>query len=116
MKNHYYKKDILEICDKKHLTVEQIFEEISNKFSDAGKSSIYRNVEDMVKKWDLRKVVWIWKKAYFEKEKGNHIHLIDTNSWSIIDVDQCVNFWNLPKDFKISDMDIKIFWEFINSK
>ncbi|MEA3387477.1 MAG: transcriptional repressor [Patescibacteria group bacterium] len=50
MKTHYYKDNILAICDKRHLTVEQIFEEISNKFSDAGKSSIYRNVEDMVKK------------------------------------------------------------------
>jgi bifunctional N-acetylglucosamine-1-phosphate-uridyltransferase/glucosamine-1-phosphate-acetyltransferase GlmU-like protein len=50
MKTHYYRQDIIDICDKKHLTVEEIFEKISLKYNDAGKSSIYRNVEDMVKK------------------------------------------------------------------
>lgn len=115
MKTHYYKDNILAICDKRHLTVEQIFEEISNKFSDAGKSSIYRNVEDMVKKWDLRKVVWIWKKAYFEKNIWSHIHLIDKNTGEIKDLDDTnINIPNLPKDFKISNMDIKLFWEFSN--
>ena len=112
MKTHYYKEYIINVCDNKHLTVEEIFEEISNTFPDAGKSSIYRNVEQLVESWDLRKVVWIWKKAYFEKDKWNHIHLIDEKTWEIRDLDQCVNISNLPKDFKVSDMDIKIFWEF----
>jgi len=49
MKTHYYREDIKNICDNKHLTVEQIFEEVSSLYDDAGKSSIYRNVEDMVK-------------------------------------------------------------------
>jgi Fe2+ or Zn2+ uptake regulation protein len=49
MKTHYYTGDIVNICDMKHLTVEQIFEEISKKFPEAGKSSIYRNVEELVK-------------------------------------------------------------------
>ncbi|MDF1682333.1 MAG: transcriptional repressor [Patescibacteria group bacterium] len=57
MKTHYYRDDIIKICDKKHLTVEQIFEEINKLYDDAGKSSIYRNVEDMVKTGDLKKVV-----------------------------------------------------------
>lgn len=112
MKTHYYTNEIVEICDCKHLTVAEIYDYISSKYPEAGKSSIYRNVEELVERWDLRKVVWIWKKAYFEKNKWNHIHLIDTNTWDIKDLDQCVNFWNLPKNFKISDMDIKIFWEF----
>ena len=114
MKKHYYKEDILKICDNRHLTVEEIFNEIYSKFSEAWKSSIYRNVEDMVKKWDLRKVVWIWSKAYFEKNKWNHIHLIDNNTWEISDLHQCVNITSLPKNFKVKDMDIKIFWEFNN--
>jgi len=48
MKTHYYTQNIINICDKKHLTVEQIFEKISEKFPEAGKSSIYRNVEQLV--------------------------------------------------------------------
>ena len=48
MKTHYYTQDIINICNKKHLTVEEIFEEISKIFPSAGKSSIYRNVEELV--------------------------------------------------------------------
>jgi hypothetical protein len=34
MKTHYYKDDILEICDDKHMTVEEIFTELSKKFPE----------------------------------------------------------------------------------
>lgn len=112
MKTHYYTQDIIDICDCKHLTVAEIYEQISVKHPEAGKSSIYRNVEELVEKGDLRKVIWIWKKAYFEKNNWNHIHLIDKNTWQIQDLDNNINIPNLPKDFKVSDMDIKIFWEF----
>ncbi len=113
MKTHYYTQDIIDICDCKHLTVEEIFEQISKKYPDAGKSSIYRNVEELAQSWELKKLAWIWKKAYFEKNKCNHIHLIDKNTWAIIDIDQCAMLPNLPKNFKVTDVDLKIFWEFV---
>ncbi len=109
MKRHYYTEDIIKICDMKHLTVEQIFEEISKKFPEAGKSSIYRNVEELAKNWDLKKVIWIWKKAYFEKNNWNHIHLIDEKTWKIFDLKQNLEIKNLPKNFQTSNIDIKIF-------
>jgi len=112
MKTHYYKEDIIKICDKKHLTVEEIFEEIKKIFPTAGKSSIYRNVEELVESWELRKVIWIWKKAYFEKNNWNHIHLIDENTWEIFDLEEEFEIKNLPKNFKATNMDIKIFWKF----
>ena len=113
MKKHYYKEDILEICDEKHLTVEEIFNEISKKFPDAWKSTIYRNVEQMFTDGDLRKVVWLWKKAYFEKNIWDHVHLIDTKTGEIMDLkEDSISIPNLPKNFKISDIDIKLFWEF----
>jgi Fe2+ or Zn2+ uptake regulation protein len=96
----------------KHLTVEEIFAKISKTFKDAWKSSIYRNVEELVESWELRKVVWIWKKAYFEKNNWEHIHLIDKNTWEIIDLEQKIEIKNLPKNFTLSSMDIKIFGEF----
>jgi len=114
MKTHYYTNEIIDVCDWNHLTVADIYHKISKKYPEAGKSSIYRNVEELVERGDLRKVVWIWKKAYFEKDKWNHIHLIDDKTWDIFDLNQCVNISNLPKGFKVSDMDIKIFWEFSN--
>jgi hypothetical protein len=98
MKIHYYKQDIIDICDMKHLTVEEIFEEIAKSFPDAWKSSIYRNVEQLVDNGELRKVIWIWKKAYFEK--------------NIFDLEENIEIKNLPKNFKTSNMDIKIFGQF----
>jgi len=112
MKTHYYKDDIKKICDKKHLTVEEIFKEISKKFPEAGKSSIYRNVEQLVKTNDLKKVTWIWKKAYFEKNNWNHIHLIDEQTWEIFDLEENIEIKNLPKNFKASNIDVKILGSF----
>ena len=112
MKTHYYKEDILEICKNKHLTVEEIFSELSKLYPEAWKSSVYRNVEEMVKDWELKKVDWVGKKAYFENTKHKHIHLIDKNTWEIFDLDENLKILNLPKNFIVSDMDIKIFWEF----
>jgi len=57
MKTHYYTNDIVEICDNNHLTVSEIYDYISEKYPEAGKSSIYRNVEELVKKGDLKKVI-----------------------------------------------------------
>lgn len=112
MKTHYYRDDIMKICDKNHLTVEEIFEKLSKIYDDAWKSTVYRNVEEMVKSWDLKKVVWVWKKAYFETNIWNHIHLIDINTWFIMDLQDEVMIPNLPKNFKMTDLDIKLFGEF----
>lgn len=49
MKTHFYTDKIIEICDNHHLTVDEIFEQIQIFFPEAGKSSIYRNVEDLAK-------------------------------------------------------------------
>jgi len=114
MKKHYYKDDIIEICTDKHLSVEEIFDIISKKYSEVWRSSIYRNVEDLVISGDLFKLVWIWKKAYFEANKGKHIHLIDNQTWKIFDLDTCIKIPNLPSNFKIKEFDIKIYWNFIS--
>ncbi len=112
MKTHFYCDEIVKICNCKHLSVEDIYEKILKKFPDAGKSSIYRNVEELVKTKNLKKIIWVWKKAYFEKNIWNHIHLIDNNTGEIVDLDENIKVPNLPDNFKISDIDIKIFWEF----
>lgn len=112
MKTHYYCDEIVEICDDKHLTVDEIFEQISAKYPDAGRSSIYRNVEELVKKWDLKKITWIGKKAYFEKNKWCHIHLIDKNTGEIMDLAIDVTLPNLPKNFTPEECDMRIYGEF----
>jgi Fe2+ or Zn2+ uptake regulation protein len=110
VKTHYYTSEIVDICYWNHLTVEEIYSIIIKKYPEAGKSSIYRNVEDLVEKGNLKKIIWVWKKAYFEKNIWKHIHLIDKNTWEIKDLEESVSITNLPKNFKISEIDIKLFW------
>lgn len=113
MKTHFYTQDIIDICDNRHLTVDEIFEFISKKHPSAGKSSIYRNVEELAEKWSLKKVIWASKKTFFEKVKNPHIHLVDEITWDIIDLDIEKNpEFSLPKGFEASNYDIKIFGRF----
>ena len=115
MKTHYYKQYIIDICEEKHLTVDQIVSELQSIFKEVGKSSIYRNVEELVQEWKLKKLSWLWNKTYFEKEKEDHIHLIDKTSWKIVDFDlrDVIQLSNLPDNFKTEDFDIKIYWQFV---
>ncbi len=113
MKTHFYTQDIIDICENKHLTVDEIFGYVWEKHPTAGKSSIYRNVEELCADGKLRKVVGASKKTYFEKAKHDHIHLIDQETWEIFDYD-LINLPDLkiPENFQIKDMDIKIFGTF----
>lgn len=113
MKNHYYIDDIIKICTDKHLTVDQIFIDLQEIHPDVWRSSVYRNVEQLSEKWKLKKVTWIGKKAYFEANIWNHIHLIDENTGDIIDLPiENINMDKLPSNFNINNADIKIFWTF----
>jgi len=113
MKKHYYTDEIIEICNKKHLTADEIYEELKRKHDNVWISSVYRNLEDLANKWRLRKILWVGKKAYFEKNIGHHIHLIDTEKEKIYDLDirdlSCIG---IPNDFDAHDADIKIFGTF----
>lgn len=113
MKTHYYTEDIINICKDKHLTVDEIFTYLQSIHPDIGRSSIYRNVEKLSEQWKLNKVVWIGKKAYFEANIWNHIHLIDQKTWEIIDLPfENLNTLSLPENFNIKNTDIKLFWTF----
>lgn len=113
MKTHYYTKDIINLCDDKHLTVDEIFSKVKEIHPEAGMSSIYRNVEELVEEWLLKKVTWVGKKAFFEKYKWDHIHLVDKNTWLIIDLDETVILPELPIWFKAESIDLKVFGEFV---
>jgi Fe2+ or Zn2+ uptake regulation protein len=67
----------------------------------------------MNKEGILTKISGIWEKALYELTKWNHIHLIDTETWEIrdIDIDKIEIPW-LPKNFKLEFSDIKLFGKF----
>ncbi len=122
MKKHYYTDDILKICDGFHFSVDEIFEKIQKIFPQAGRSSIYRNVESMVQNGELTKIIGIGKKILFEKTKENHIHFICKNSGTVLDLPpskiQHISS-HISSDFpniSIDSVDIKIYGTIINSE
>ena len=114
MKIHYYKQYIIDICDGEHFTIDDIVHELQSTFKEVGKSSVYRNLQELVKEGKLKKLNWAWDKAYFEKNKENHIHLIDTKSGEIVDFDikDISKTLKLPNNFKTEDFDRKIYGQF----
>ena len=97
------------------MTAADIYKQILTHSPNASQSSIYRNIDDLVLKWELKKLEWLWKKAYFETNTGNHIHLVDQSTGKIIDIEidnTTLNIPNLPDNFTTTHLDIKIFGEF----
>ena len=113
MKPFFYHSDILDICTENHLTADEIFSKLKKIHPKVWISTVYRNIEELVKNWKLKKIHNIGKKALFEKNKWFHIHLIDEKTWKIIDKD-CKNLnLNLPEWFQAKDIEITVKWEFI---
>lgn len=113
MKTHAYLLSIRDICINSHLTVDEIFERLKKDYPKVGRSTVYRNVEEMTKLWVLTKIVWIKDKALYEVTKDNHIHLIDTSKWYIRDLSiDNINIPGIPYNFAIDYMNVDIYGKF----
>ncbi len=113
MKTHSYLWDIKKICDNNHLTVDEIFLKLKNIYPKIGKSTVYRNVEELAKLWILTKLSWIKDKVLFELTKENHLHLIDVNTWKIKDIKlKDFNFPWIPDNFSLDFANINLYWKF----
>jgi len=111
MKIHKYTKDIVEICNMKHLSADNIFIQLKRKYPNVAKASIYRNIDKLVELWELNEIsLKNNKKKFFEKNIWKHIHLVDQNG-IIYDMpfpaDAC-NF-QLPDWFSTNQIDITIY-------
>jgi Fe2+ or Zn2+ uptake regulation protein len=82
-------------------------------YPKVGKSTIYRNVEEMTKIWVLTKLIGIQDKAIYELTRDNHIHLIDRETWYIKDlyIDN-INIPLIPYNFTVDFMNVDIYGKF----
>lgn len=113
MKTHAYLLAIKDICKWHHLTVDEIFEKLKLVYPKVGRSTVYRNVEEMKELWVLTKIIWVRDKALYELTKDNHIHLIDTENWHIRDLNiENINIPWLPYNFVIDYMNVDVYWKF----
>ncbi len=68
-----------------HATLEDIEKQTKLKFPTLSLSTIYRNLNEMVKKGLLSELKLANKKEYYEITKENHAHLVCTKCGSIED-------------------------------
>ncbi len=75
--------DVLEKCG--HATLEDIEKQTKLKFPTLSLSTIYRNLNEMLKKEILSEVKLVNKKEYYEITKENHAHLVCSKCGKIED-------------------------------
>jgi len=114
MKTHAYLTTIRDICDWHHLTVDEIFAKLKKVHPKAGRSTVYRNVEEMSKIWVLTKITWIQEKALYELTRDNHIHLIDTDTLEVKDLDiDNINIPWIPYNFSVDYLNVDVYGKFV---
>lgn len=112
MKNPFYHDAILEICTLKHLTADEIFEAVRERFPKAGFSTIYRNVEELSEKGELRKLTGIGSKALFERPVDSHVaHFVDKKTGMVYDLPlpESLIRQHLPAGFVAESVDVRIY-------
>ena len=73
MMTNIYKKQILELLQKRHLLT---ISEINNIIPDADYSTVFRNIEQLLKDNEIKKVMINNKLTAYESIKDNHDHFI----------------------------------------
>jgi Fe2+ or Zn2+ uptake regulation protein len=94
MNKNVYKEKILNLLNKKHLLS---ISEIHKNISDADYSTIFRNVETLVKEGKIKKIVIDKNTTNYEKNGDNHYHFICNN---------CEKIEEVKDDIKIKDKQI----------
>ena len=73
------------LCSHGHATLESIEKETRVKFPTLSLSTIYRNINEMLKKGILSEVKIANKKEYYELTKEDHTHLVCSSCGNIED-------------------------------
>ena len=110
MKKPFYQENIVNICDNKHLTVDEIFYLLKKNYPSVWRATVYRNVEELVKTWYLNKISSAGSKALFEKNKWFHAHILDEKTWKIMDIELDIENISkyLPDDFVLKNIEVVI--------
>lgn len=111
-----YHQTILKILWEDHLTADDIYDVMRKKYGRIGIATIYRTLEHLVDTKEVTKLIGVFDKAYFEKNKWPHIHFVDKQVYKIIDV-PVSNYDFIPKQewFSISYADIIVYGTMWNS-
>lgn len=108
-----YKKIILEYCSYQHLNTDQIFLFLKKYFKKISLSTVYRNIQELVTSWELKEVLVLKGKTYYERNIGFHAHIIDEDKEIIKDISlPNLDFWTLPSNFDPKKVNLIIYGDF----
>lgn len=110
MKVHMYKKEIINICLYNHLTVDEIFEKIKVLYPKIGRSTVYRNVEEMSNKWELVKLNINWWKNIYEANIWKHCHFLCKKTWKIFDINVKNIEFDIPEWWEVNNVEVNLYW------
>jgi len=106
--------EITEICMDRHLTVDQIYQELKERYPKIGRSTVYRNVDTLVSQGQLTKLQGFGPKTYFETKQGPHAHFISRKSEKIVDIP--LSHFHVSTEFlqkyTLEELDIRLYGEF----
>jgi len=64
-----YHQTILKILGDDHLTADDIYDIMKKKYGRIGIATIYRTLEHLIETKEITKLVGVFDKAYFERNK-----------------------------------------------
>lgn len=86
LKATFQRMNILEVIEKSgHMSVEDIYEEVTKVHPSLSLATIYKNIILMMKKGVLVEVPIVGKKSKYELSKVDHMHLICTECGEVED-------------------------------
>ncbi len=91
MSKNTYKEKILTLLNKNHLLS---ISEIHKNIPDADYSTIFRNVEQLVKEEKIKKIIIDKNTTNYEKLEHNHYHFICNNCEKIEEVKEKIKLKN----------------------
>jgi len=111
MKKHFYLDEIVALCHKKHLSADEIFLQLKNKYQTIAQASVYRNLEKLVKEKKLKEIK-LKNKSLYEAILEPHIHFFSDRG-EVIDIPFDFNQIKLPypDGYEPEHIEISIYWK-----
>ncbi len=109
MRKHQYRDIICNTCECRHLSADDIYEEIRLKEPKIGRATVYRNIEAMADEGTIRRFPGIHGKTYYECNDSSHAHLVDEKTGIFCDFpieNVCIK--NVPVGYEVSEIRVQI--------
>lgn len=109
MRKHQYRDIICNTCECRHLSAEDIYEEVRVREPKIGRATVYRNIEAMAEEWTLRRFPGINGKTYYECNDAVHAHIVDEKTGIFCDFPiENIALKNIPTGYEVCEIRVQI--------